>query len=363
MASENNKDVQDLAFCHFIINSLPAAVIAVNSELKIIHFNAWAEEVTGYSLQEALGRYCGDILQGGECKTLCPLKTVLNRQNPLVRIETTIKNKSGETIPVRMNTAALLDDDDRLIGGVEAFLDISDLKALELEKINTHSMIAHDMKSSLAIIGGFILRLLNKTGQIDADKETRYLEITRKEVSKLEVLINDFIEISNLKNGELKLDFLPTSIDKELLELIAAYEPKALSYENILEFESSEALPIIMADANRMRRVFTNLLDNAIKHSKAGGKVVILTQETEQDIIVKFIDEGTGINPKELESIFDLFHRSEEGSKKEGFGLGLAVVKTIVEGHGGSVLAESELGKGSVFTVILPKQKNGSSLF
>ena len=183
----NSADVQgDIALFRFIIRSLPVGVFTVNSGLKITSFNPRAEEVTGYSAKEAIGRFCGEILHGGMCNLNCPLKTVINRENPIVRIETTIQDKSGEIIPVQMNTAALLDEYGRLIGGVEAFQDISYLKSLEREKANLISLFAHDMKSSLTIIGGFVLRLLNKATNISEQKQNKYLDIIKKESSKLD---------------------------------------------------------------------------------------------------------------------------------------------------------------------------------
>jgi len=134
MTTGDNKDFQDLTFYRFIIDSLPSAVLTVNADLEITGFNPWAEKVTGYTQEEALGRYCGTILQGGMCHAHCPLRTVLKGHRPVSLVETTIMNKWGETIPVRMNTAGLLDDHGHLIGGVESFQDISRLKSLEREK-------------------------------------------------------------------------------------------------------------------------------------------------------------------------------------------------------------------------------------
>ena len=116
-------------------------------------------------------------------------------------------------------------------------------------------------------------------------------------------------------------------------------------------------LPIIEADANRLRRVFTNLLDNALKFSKSEGAIILSTDQTEKDIVVKVKDGGIGIDPKDLPFIFDTFNRGKGAEKREGFGLGLATVKAIVEAHGGRILVKSELGKGSVFKVILPKKR------
>jgi len=349
---------QDLAFYKFIIQSLPVAVVTVNAGLKITGFNPWAEKLTGYSAKEVLGRYCGDILQGGMCQRECPLRTVLNRQDPVVRIETTIQNKMGTTIPVRMSTAVLLDEEARLIGGLEAFQDVSQLKALEREKANLMSMFAHDMKSPLIAIQGFVLRLLAHTTEMAEEKRDNYLEIIRREAGKLEFLINDFIEYTRLQTGTINLNLHVTSLDQELQEIFEAYQPRAAKCGIELRLESKGNLPLIKADAPRLRRVFMNLLDNALKFTEGEGTVTILTQQSDYDVSVKVIDEGIGIDPRDHHSVFEPFQRGKDAEKTEGFGLGLAGVKTIVEAHGGRVLMESELGKGSVFTVILPKSKN-----
>ena len=352
---ETTEKQASLTFYKFVIQSLPVAVVTVDSQLKITGFNPWAEELTGYSAEEAVGRYCGEILQGVMCHSECPLRRVLKNQHRIVRIETTVRSKWGETIPVMMNTAALLDEDGKLIGGLEAFQDIRRLKALEREKANLISMFAHDMKSPLVAIQGFVRRLLARTPDMGEEKGDKYLEIIREEAGKLEFLVDDFLELSRLQTGTLKLNFSATSLDKQLLELFEAYQPRAAQAGIELRLENKEALPIIEADGDRLRRVFTNLLDNALKFAKQRGTVTIATEQTNQDIRIKIMDQGIGIDERELLYVFDPFHRGRDVGDREGFGLGLAAVKTIVEGHKGRVIVESELGKGAVFTVILPK--------
>jgi PAS domain S-box-containing protein len=351
----NENPVNDLVFYRFVIDSLPVGVLTVNPQMKVTSFNPWAQTLTEYSEKEAIGRYCGDVLQGGMCKLHCPLKSAINKRLPMVRLETTIQNKSGEIIPVRMHTAAMLDKEDNLIGAVEAFQDISSIKAMEREKSNLISMFAHDMKSSLSIIGGFALRLLNKAAEPKGEKRNKYLGIIRDETSKLDFLVHDFLEFSRLQTGELKMNFKSTSLDKELVNLFEAYKSRAIQSGIELELRSEKILPVIEVDPDRLRRVFTNLLDNAFKFSSKGQKITILTKETVHEVMISIIDEGQGIDPEELPFIFDLFHRGKGAGERTGEGIGLAAVKTIVEGHGGKVTVESELGKGSVFSVMLPK--------
>ena len=355
VAKGNNEDVHDLMFYRFVIDSLPTAVLTVNADFKISGFNPWAEKVTGYTEAEAMGRFCGDILQGGMCKAHCPLRTAVKGKKPVSLVETTIRNKWGETIPVRMNTAGLFSDSGHLLGGVESFQDISRLKALEREKNNLISMFAHDMKSSLTIIGGFALRLLKKLRGIDETKQEKYLEIIKNESGKLELLIDDFLEFSRLQTGKLKLNLTATSLDKELMEILDSYRLRASETGIKLELQNEEALPVIKADAQKLRRVFTNLVDNALKFADKKGTITVTTEETATEVIVRVEDEGIGISPDELPYIFDAFHRGAGTEGKRGFGLGLAGVKTIIEAHGGHVRVNSDPGNGSVFTVVLPK--------
>ena len=354
---EITSDGHDLNFYRFILNSLPIAVATVNSQFKITGFNPWAEKLTGYSEKQVMGHHCGEILQGGMCKINCPLKAVIKNRQAVIRVDTTITDRSKKTIPVQMNTAGFFDDEGQLLGGLEAFQDISNLKALEREKANLISMFAHDIKSSLTIIGGFVLRLLKKRSHLEEEKQIEYLDIMKSETGKLSFLVNDFLEYSRLQTGRLKLEFSATSIDKELMELFDAYQVKAKEAGIDLELENEEELPIIEADANRLRRVFANLLDNALKFSKNKGAITISTHETDKEIVIKVKDEGIGIDSKDLPYIFESFNRGKGAETKEGFGLGLATVKAIVEAHGGRVLVKSELGKGSVFEVILPKER------
>jgi len=253
-----------------------------------------------------------------------------------------------------MNVSGLFDENGDLIGGGESFQDISALKTLERERNNLISTFAHDMKSSLTIIGGFVLRLLHKSENLNGQKDQRYLEIIRDESGKLEMLISDFLEFARLQTGRLKLNLSATSLDKVLIGLSEVYQPKVSSAGLTLELENRNELPPIQGDERQLRRVFTNLLDNAIKFSQRGGSIILSTKSDGKEIRVSVKDQGVGIASEELPHIFDAFHRGRIGTKIEGFGLGLAAVKAIVEAHEGKVLVQSEPGRGSVFTVILP---------
>ena len=353
----DSRDVHDLTFYKFAMESLPVAVMTVDPELRITGFNSSAEEITGYSKEETEGKHCGEILRSELCKINCPLKTVLNHRESIVRTESMIHNKFGVIVPIRQHAAGLLDEDGALIGGLEAFVDISHSKALEREKANLISMFAHDMKSPLVSIQGFVLRLLQNAFEIDEEKRKKYLKIVKLEASKLESLIDDFLEYSRLQTGKLNFNFTATSLDKELIEIYETYQIKGSQKGIQFELRNMETLPVIEADSKYLQRVFSNLLDNALKYSREKGLITITTQHADQYIMVKIKDRGTGIDSEDLPYIFDPFYQGYGEKRGKGYGLGLAVVKAIVDGHGGKILVESELGKGSVFTVALPKRR------
>jgi PAS domain S-box-containing protein len=340
----------------FVIDSIPLAVVTMDSEYRITGFNPRAEELTGYSAQAALGRPCREILRSALCEDGCPLRAVQNRQDGFVTTRTTLQDRRGQTIFVSISTAALFDDQGRCLGAVEAIADISERVAMERERANFISMLAHDMRSSLTGIHGLGLRLLRKPADMDEEKARKHLEIITKEAGKLEALVDDLLELSRIETGRLKLSTTAVSLDKELEEIFETYKEKAAQQSIQLELRVGDILPMIEADVNRLRRVFVNLLDNAIKFSREDGTIVISTQETDREVMVAITDSGTGIPAEDLPFIFDIFHRGRTVGAREGYGLGLATVKAIVEGHGGRVIVSSELGVGSTFTVFLPRE-------
>jgi len=202
------------------------------------------------------------------------------------------------------------------------------------------------------------LPLLKNTAYRDEIKQEKYLGIIQNETEKLDSLVSDFLAFARLQTGKLKLNFQATTLDKELMELFDAYQSKAAQSGVKLELRNEKSLPVIEADPDRMRRVFTNLLDNALKFSTKGGTITISTEETVREVLISIRDEGQGIDPEDLPFIFDIFHRGKHAVEKPGQGIGLATVKAIVEGHGGKVTVKSKLGEGSTFTVILPKSTN-----
>jgi len=340
-----------------LVNSLPSGVITVNSNFKITEINRQGQIILGRSQEEVLGSFCGDVLRSGACQSTCPIKAAIKSKNHQGPIETTIVHKEKGRIPISLRAAGLYDSLGNLTGGVEVFQDISAIKALERERANLVSMFAHDMKSPLVGIQGFALRMLKQDETGDQKKNRQYLEVIRKEAARLESIINDFLDFARLETGGLKLNFSATDLDKELLELLEALGPRFDEAGIKLQITYKEKLPVIQADALHLRRAFANLLENSLKYSPSGTLVTIDSEETPKEVLVRVADQGMGIPAEELPYIFDMFYRAKGQESSKGHGLGLAGVEAIVKGHGGRVMVASEVGKGSVFTVALPKDQ------
>ncbi|NOR25664.1 MAG: PAS domain S-box protein [Desulforhopalus sp.] len=340
----------------FILDSIPVAIVTMDYDFKITSFNKRAEQLTGYLADEAVGRPCYEIVNGSRCGEDCPLQTVRNAGESPSGLEAEIVNRHGEHISIRIGAASILNEDKSFVGYLEVIEDISRQKRREREKNNFISTIAHDMKSPLVGISGLIKRLKKEQICETNEKLREYLRVMDEAEERLESMVNDFLEYSHLESGQIKLDLDEIDIQQILEQVAEMHQLRAEGKNIILSFDC-HSLGAIEADANRLHRVFTNIVDNAIKYSPQQSEIAIRVSETDKEIVICFQDQGWGINPEQMPYIFDAFYRAESEEEVNGHGLGLAASRAIIRQHGGRISVESRPGKGSVFTVRLPKQK------
>jgi two-component system phosphate regulon sensor histidine kinase PhoR len=339
-----------------VINNIPVGFSMVDKEGIIVDFNHTAENITGYSKKEVLGKSHLEILHGTSDRDACPLLTyALLQQKKTVAAEAMIKRKDGAPLYLSVTAAPLLDNNGTFTGGIELFRDISEFKRLERERKNILSMFAHDMKNPAATAGGFLSRLLSgKAGPL-TEKQQGYLAMMRDELNRLLDLITDFLEFSRFEAKEYKPIYGPFHIESDVYKNMEAARVEADMKNITISFDPLEdMLPLIYADATMINRVIRNLLDNAIKYTNQGGMITVRLSDQDDAILVQIADTGIGIAEDHLPYIFDAFYRVSRDSK--GSGLGLAISKTIIEAHGGRIWAESIMGEGSTFSFTLPKK-------
>ena len=348
-------DMEKQQLYDVVIQNLPVGFSLMDKEGIIMDFNAAAETITGYRRNEVIGKPHFEILHGASDRDACPvLKHALSRKEQAIAAEATIRKKGGEQATLSVTTFPLLDDNGGLSGAVEIFRDISDAKRRERERENILSMFAHDMKNPITTAGGFLSRVLSdKTGRL-TENQNRYLETIREELYKVSDLLADFLEFSRVEAKAYIPVPRPFNVEKYLRRNIEAAKIEADKKGLTILFEvTGDIPPSILADPAMIDRVIANLLDNAIAYTDTGGTIRVTLFDRDCALHASFTDTGRGIPDDKLPYIFDAFYRVSRDSK--GSGLGLFIVKTIIEAHGGRIGAVSTPGKGSTFSFTLPK--------
>ncbi len=232
--------------------------------------------------------------------------------------------------------------------------DITELERLESVRRDFVSNVSHELKTPLTAIRGYVETLLD-ADPIDGPTRGRFLRKIRRQSSRLGALVSDLLILSRIESSteppEKILDL--RSAAGEVLSLLGpASEERGL--ELVAEFPD-EAVEVL-GEEEAIRQALSNLVDNAVKYSSAGGRVVVRLQAENGRAALEVEDEGPGIAGEHLDRIFERFYRADRARSRElgGTGLGLAIVKNVARRHGGGVDVESERGRGSTFRLWLP---------
>jgi signal transduction histidine kinase len=228
------------------------------------------------------------------------------------------------------------------------------LAALNQLKSNFIANVSHELRTPLTHVKGYIELLFTESlGPINEDQRNA-LDVSQRATNRLQALIDDLILFSLAARGELTLHLEPVDIRKIAEDIVSRAHPKAEDNQILLSTEIESDIPLVQADEQKISWVLTQLMDNAIKFTPAGGKVVLeVKKESSSDIIqVSMIDTGIGIPEERFTEIFEPFHQLDGSSTRRygGTGLGLSLVQQIIEAHGSIISVTSKTGKGSVFS-------------
>jgi signal transduction histidine kinase len=213
--------------------------------------------------------------------------------------------------------------------------------------------IAHELRTPLSLILGHAEAVHD--GVLPPSREN--FEIIREEAGRLEQLVNDLRILSLADAGELPLNPQSVSLQKLLQDLAALYQYQMQKKNITLQVDITPPLPELTIDPARMTQVFTNILDNALRHTPEGGRVTLAAQTSQSGVELSVRDSGPGLPADDLERIFDRFYRADASRTRGdgGSGLGLAIAKSIVQAHGGQIRAESATGNGLRIVITLPE--------
>src|SRR5262245_11349345 len=212
-------------------------------------------------------------------------------------------------------------------------------------------IVAHDFRRPLMAIRGFC-ELVLEEDELPLETRHEFMRTVISETEHLALLANDTLLITNIETGQFSFNWAEVDLGPFILEAV----PLGLSDHSVL-MDIPPGFPKILADPERLRQVFINLVSNAVKYSPAGGSITVRCRARgTEHVVIEVIDHGLGIPHDQLGKLFQKFERvrSDEHLKISGTGLGLYICRLIVEGHGGQIWVESELGKGSTFGLVLP---------
>ncbi|NIA30837.1 MAG: HAMP domain-containing protein [Actinobacteria bacterium] len=342
-----------------IIRNIADGVIVTDPKLSILVINSSAEKWFSLDENKVLNHPLTDFIQEPKLANLISDATKTGRR-VLPAAEITVKgNRSWKSRVLQARAARVQQDNGELVGIVTILRDVTQQKEIDKMKTELVSMVAHELRSPLTSISGFSELLLDS--DITKKQSQEYAGIILKEATRLSDLINKFLDISRIESGRIQ----PNKVKLDLLEIIQMVvgNNSYLATRKGIDVEIHEPAKSVhvKADSGMMEQVFLNLFSNAIKYSPGSTRIDFVLKSTQDQVIVEVHDQGYGIPTKALPRIFDKFYRvteSENLREITGTGLGLPLVKQIIEMHGGHVEAESEEGRGSVFSVYLPQISN-----
>lgn len=255
----------------------------------------------------------------------------------------------------RVFRAPVTDSTSAVLGRLYAFRDVTREAEVDRMKSEFIATVSHELRTPMTSVKGALGLLLGGAMGPVADPQKELLAIALSNSDRLIRLINDILDLSRIEAGRLELRREPIALDGVIHAALRELEGFRSQRDIDLTVELATDLPQVVADADRVGQVLVNLVGNALKFTDPGGKVAVRALQTGDEVRILVADTGPGIPREHIESIFERFHRaSGKTANKGGTGLGLAICKAIIREHGGRIWAESELGKGSVFTFTLP---------
>jgi PAS domain S-box-containing protein len=371
------------SFLGALVASAEDAIISKNLDGIVTSWNPAAERLFQYSAAEMIGKPISILIPADHPNEEPKILERIRRGERIANYATQRIRKDGQAIDVSLTVSPIRDTLGQIIGASKIARDISESKRMEarerevlrqaqearrqaegarlqaeqasVAKEEFLATISHELRTPLNSILGWSNMLLS--GQLSPERQQKAFETIDRNARSQAQLIEDLLDISRIISGKMRVDFkavdLPTVLSAAVEAVRPAAEAKRIRIDSIL---SAAPRPII-GDADRLQQVLWNLLSNAVKFTPRDGSVQVELQRRESQVEIRVVDNGIGIDPAFLPYVFDRFSQADSSITRSrgGLGMGLAIVKSLVELHGGEVSASSlGEGKGAVFTVKLP---------
>jgi PAS domain S-box-containing protein len=352
-----------------IVDSADDAIVSKNLDGVILSWNRGAERMFGWTVAEAIGRHITLIIPDERRAEEEDILARIRRGESLDHFETVRVTRDGRHLNISLTVSPVKDAAGRIVGASKVARDVTERRRLEDErarllveaeaanraKDHLLATVSHELRTPLNSILGYARLLESDT--LDEAARRRALSVIIRSATTQGQLIDDLLDLSRVVTGRMQLTLekcdLPAVVEGAVDVVRPAADAKGITLVTAL---APDVGPILAAP-DRLRQVVWNLASNAIKFTPAGGRVDVTLRRSDPHAELVVADNGVGIGPEVLPHVFELFRQEDSSTTRlhGGLGLGLALVKYLVELHGGHVKAESAgKGKGASFTVALP---------
>jgi len=335
-----------------VLSSMGEGLLAVDENERIININQAAARLLGIEMSKAQGRTIQEIIRNTGLQRF--VRRALSGAEP---IEGDIVLRNGGEHFLHARGTTLRDAEGQKTGAVIVLTDVTSLRRLENVRRDFVANVSHELKTPITSIKGFVETLIDGAIKNPEDAE-RFLTIIAKQADRLSAIIEDLMTLARIEQ-EAEKDEIPLQQARlldVLRDAIRDCEQKIVEKGMSIKLNCKEDASAYI-NPQLLEQTVVNLLDNAIKYSEPGGAIDVDCQRAEAGIVIRVRDYGCGIAQEHLPRLFERFYRVDKARSRElgGTGLGLAIVKHIVQAHKGRITAESTPGKGSVFSIYLPK--------
>ncbi|HEX5545119.1 MAG TPA: ATP-binding protein, partial [Nitrospira sp.] len=357
---------EDRAQLLAVLTSMVEGVMVLDSRGHVLQINPALERMFGITRVEARGKPCAELFRHQQLNDLVTaiLRSRTHQQDEIVL------PLSGRCLQIEASPAG--GERENEASAVLVLHDMTELRRLEKIRKDFVANVSHELRTPLTSIKGYVEALLDGAKD-DPAASVKFLEIILKQSDRLNLIIEDLLELSKIESGGISLKEEPLELRSVIDRTLSIITPIAEKNHHRLVTAVDPSLPPVAGDEGRLVQVLTNLLDNAVKYTPAGGTITVgaklapLLGNAEppiRTIELSVADTGIGIPEEDRPRVFERFYRVDKARSRElgGTGLGLAIVKHIVEGHGGQVWVEANHPQGSRLVVRLPIGTTARSL-
>lgn len=354
-----------------ILHSIGDGVFVVDENLNVAIFNQVAADISGFSIREALGKRYDEVLKfiyedTGKVNSDFIDNAFETGEVQEMTNHTVLIKKDGTKVAVADSAAPLKNKDGEIIGCVVVFRDVHKEREVDRAKTEFVSLASHQLRTPLSAINWYAEMLLaGDAGKIN-EKQKEFIDEIYAGNQRMVLLVNALLNVSRIELGTLSVDPRPTDFSEVAKSLLVELKPSIIEKKIKVEENYDKNLPKINADPNIIRIIFQNLLSNAVKYTPEKGIITISLEKKKEDVLIKIADTGYGIPENQKSRIFEKMFRADNIKEKDasGTGLGLYLVKAIIEDAEGKIWFESKENKGTTFYITIPlsgmKKKEGS---